>query len=185
MDQFVRRSKPTNPVNGSTKPESRLERSEEPRTKRPRLEEVQDSDNEDEDTSHESASGDGGLRSTHADSEADDDARPMPQPQTAFDSSLPAVSTDQEAIEEYEVMRASQASQRDERGASVRLDKRHWVRGKSSIYVDAFNLALDTVLEDETHLFDDREMSVFEQWRALSYEAQYLSVSGPGHAEAG
>ncbi len=91
----------------------------------------------------------------------------------AFESSLPPVRTDEAAVEEYEVMRASQASEPDETTAS-RLDSRKWVRGKSSIYVDAFNLALDTVLEDEAHLFDQREGAVFREWRGLDYEAQYL-----------
>lgn len=106
----------------------------------------------------------------------------MPLCQTAFESSLPAVATDREAIEEYEAMRASQISQNDAGDAddsAARIDKRNWVRGKSSIYVDAFNLALDTVLEDEAHLFDDKEKCVFDQWRALGYEAQYLSVLSP------
>ena len=57
-----------------------------------------------------------------------------------------------------------------------RLHQRTWTKGKSSIYVDAFNLALETVLEDEGHLFDEKEMEVFHQWRALDYEAQYLWV---------
>ncbi|TPX11464.1 uncharacterized protein E0L32_007883 [Thyridium curvatum] len=95
--------------------------------------------------------------------------------QTAFETSLPPVRTDKEAIEEYEMMRASQASATEDDDAS-RLDSRKWVRGKSSIYVDAFNLALDTVLEDEAHLFDEKEKRVFEEWRALDYEAQYLYV---------
>ncbi|KAH6628028.1 VRR-NUC domain-containing protein [Chaetomium tenue] len=77
--------------------------------------------------------------------------------QTAFENSLPAVATDKEAIEEYETLRASQASQDETENASARADARQWVRGKSSIYVDAFNLALDTVLEDESHLFDVEE----------------------------
>ncbi|KAL2756801.1 hypothetical protein ACRALDRAFT_1075618 [Sodiomyces alcalophilus JCM 7366] len=51
-----------------------------------------------------------------------------------------------------------------------------WVRGRSSIYVDAFNHALDTVLEDESHLFDAKEHVVFDQWRQLDYESQYLYV---------
>lgn len=42
--------------------------------------------------------------------------------------------------------------------------------------MDAFNLALDTVLEEESHLFDEAETKVFEDWKALSYEAQYLYV---------
>ena len=56
----------------------------------------------------------------------------------------------------------------------ARLSQRNWTRGKSSIYVDAFNLALETVLEDEGHLFDEKEMEVFNQWKGLEYEAQYL-----------
>ncbi|KAK6501825.1 hypothetical protein TWF481_009648 [Arthrobotrys musiformis] len=47
---------------------------------------------------------------------------------------------------------------------------------KSSIYVDAFNLALDTVLEEEGYLFDEAEHAVFERYRRLEYEAQYLYV---------
>jgi len=93
--------------------------------------------------------------------------------ETAFESSLPPVLTDKQAIEEYEVMRASQASVEED--AASRFDSRKWVRGRSSIYVDAFNLALDTVLEDESHLFDERERTVFREWRDLDYEAQYLS----------
>lgn len=75
-------------------------------------------------------------------------------------------------------MRASQLSSEDTKDAQPEsdVDRRKWVRGKSSIYVDAFNLALDTVLEDETHLFDGKEMAVFDQWRGLDYEAQYLYV---------
>ena len=40
--------------------------------------------------------------------------------------------------------------------------------------MDAFNLALETVLEDESHLFNEAELAVFAFWRELSYEAQYL-----------
>ncbi|EPE02501.1 coiled-coil domain-containing protein mtmr15 [Ophiostoma piceae UAMH 11346] len=47
---------------------------------------------------------------------------------------------------------------------------------RSSIYVDAFNIALDTVLEQEEHLFNDREKAVFAAWRQLDYEAKYLYV---------
>ncbi|KAK7731021.1 hypothetical protein SLS53_008892 [Cytospora paraplurivora] len=98
---------------------------------------------------------------------------------TAIESALPQVKVDQRAIDEYEEMRASQLSEdikaKDALSSSP-SDDRAWVRGRSSIYVDAFNLALDTVLEDETHLFDSKEMAVFEQWRGLGYEAQYLYV---------
>ena len=42
--------------------------------------------------------------------------------------------------------------------------------------MDAFNLALDTVLEEEGHLFDEAELSLFKQWRELAYESRYLYV---------
>jgi Fanconi-associated nuclease 1 len=44
----------------------------------------------------------------------------------------------------------------------------------SSIYVDAFNLALDTVLKEESYLFSDEEAEVFAKYRSLDYEAQHL-----------
>ena len=94
---------------------------------------------------------------------------------TDLESALPAVKTDKEAIAEYEATRAAEATENlDLHG---RLGQRKWVQGKSSIYVDAFNLALETVLEDESHLFDEAELAVFERWRDLSYEGQYLWVA--------
>ncbi|KAI1114374.1 VRR-NUC domain-containing protein [Nemania sp. NC0429] len=104
-------------------------------------------------------------------SRAEDTQAPMP---TAIESSLPEIQPDEHAIEEYERFKASQDN--DTGGASARLDSRAWVRGKSSIYVDAFNLTLDTVLGEEAHLFDDKEKRVFEEWASLSYEAQFLYV---------
>lgn len=97
----------------------------------------------------------------------------VPAEEVAPESSLPPVKTDKEAIEEYEIMRASQGDAQTA-SSSTTLDKRKWVKGKSSIYVDAFNLALDTVLEDESHLFSEAEVVVFAAWRQLDYEAQYL-----------
>ncbi|CAK7270993.1 hypothetical protein SEPCBS57363_004387 [Sporothrix epigloea] len=47
---------------------------------------------------------------------------------------------------------------------------------RNSIYVDAFNIALDTVLEQEGRLFSATEKAVFAAWRDLDYEAQYLYV---------
>lgn len=90
---------------------------------------------------------------------------------TELESALPQVKTDKEAIEEYEAMRAAEDVPEN---FQSRLSQRSWTKGKSSIYVDAFNLALETVLEDEGHLFDEKEMEVFNQWRGLEYEAQYL-----------
>lgn len=108
------------------------------------------------------------------DSEADsDDDEPSSNftHKTNLESALPPIKTDKEAIAEYEATRAAETEGLDLR---ERLGQRKWVPGKSSIYVDAFNLALETVLEDEAHLFDEAEMAVFDQWRNLSYEGQYL-----------
>ena len=90
--------------------------------------------------------------------------------QTALETSLPDIKTDEEAIEAYEAYKAGEQTLED------RLDNRSWEKGRSSIYVDAFNLALDTVLEEEGHLFDEAELSLFQQWRDLTYESQYLYV---------
>lgn len=107
----------------------------------------------------------------HSDAETDQPRR------TAIESSLPEVKSGKEALEEYENFRASQANDNDDSAtAQSRLESRKWVRGKTSLYVDAFNLALSTVLDEESHLFDEKEMYVFNQWNNLSYEAQFLYV---------
>ncbi|KAJ8115466.1 hypothetical protein OPT61_g2878 [Boeremia exigua] len=93
---------------------------------------------------------------------------------TDLESALPPIDIGEEAVEAYEAFRASQEETSE--GAEERLKDRSWVRGKSSLYVDAFNLALDTVLEEESHLFDKAETEVFRIWRDLNYEAQYLYV---------
>ncbi|KIW17083.1 hypothetical protein PV08_04274 [Exophiala spinifera] len=100
---------------------------------------------------------------------------------TQLEATLPPVQTDEEAIEAYEAYKASEyvGQQQEEDGESTsvsRLESRRWVRGRSSIYVDAFNLALNTVLEDEGHLFNEAEHSLFKIWQKLDYEAQYLYV---------
>jgi Fanconi-associated nuclease 1 len=103
----------------------------------------------------------------------DDEGEGVPDPgcETALESASPCMKTDEAAIANYEATRAADGEILDLHG---RLGQRRWVPGKSSIYVDAFNLALETVLEDESHLFDEAEMAVFEKWRSLSYEGQYL-----------
>ena len=110
------------------------------------------------------------------DSEDDDDAldqsQPKPARPTELESALPPIKTDKEAIAEYEAMRASE--QDNTEILQGRLKERKWTKGKNSIYVDAFNLALETVLGDEGHLFDEKELEVFNQWRDLDYESQYL-----------
>ncbi|KAH6638367.1 hypothetical protein C7974DRAFT_391455 [Boeremia exigua] len=93
---------------------------------------------------------------------------------TDLESALPPIDIGEQAIEAYEAFKASHEETAE--GAEERLKDRSWVRGKSSLYVDAFNLALDTVLEEESHLFDEAETKVFEIWRDFNYEAQYLYV---------
>jgi Fanconi-associated nuclease 1 len=105
------------------------------------------------------------------DNTLEDDEKITSKRPTELESALPPVKTDKEAIDEYEAMRAAEEVPDD---LKFRLNQRSWTKGKSSIYVDAFNLALETVLEDEGHLFDEKELEVFHQWRNLEYEAQYL-----------
>jgi fanconi-associated nuclease 1 len=116
-------------------------------------------------------------RTVVPDSDAEsDDEELEEQPRerkTDLETALPPIQTDREAIEAYE---ASRAAEQAGLGLKEKLNGSKWVKGKSSIYVDAFNLALDTVLEDESHLFDEAEHAVFNAWRELSYEAQYLYV---------
>lgn len=100
----------------------------------------------------------------------DDGGVPLPSSQTALESSLPTVKTDKEAIAEYEAYKASEQTLKE------RLGNGRWEKGRSSIYVDAFNLALETVLEEEGHLFDEAELNLFLQWKNLNYESQYLYV---------
>jgi hypothetical protein len=50
---------------------------------------------------------------------------------------------------------------------------------RSSVYVDAFDLALDTVLKEESYLFDYAEQEIFAKYRSLDYEAQHLYVAVP------
>ena len=111
------------------------------------------------------------IPDSEAESDDDDDIIQESNQRTELESALAPVKTDKEAIAEYEATRAAEAETLDLNG---RLGQRKWVPGKSSIYVDAFNLALETVLGEESHLFDEAEMAVFEQWRDLSYEGQYL-----------
>jgi Fanconi-associated nuclease 1 len=99
---------------------------------------------------------------------------------TQLEATLPPVQTDEEAIEAYEAYKAGEdymaEDKPDEDTTLSRLESRSWIRGRSSIYVDAFNLALDTVLEEEGHLFNEAEHRLFNIWRGLAYEAQYLYV---------
>lgn len=104
---------------------------------------------------------------------ADEPDAYIPSSQTDLETSLPAIQTDERAIEEYEALK-TEGEGETEPELHVRLRDGVWQKGKSSIYVDAFNLALETVLDEESHLFNEAEMEVFKQWRELSYESQYL-----------
>lgn len=59
---------------------------------------------------------------------------------------------------------------------SVEDDKVGLVRKlySSSLYTDAFDLTLDTVLAKESHLFNEAEAEILQQYRSLPYEARYL-----------
>ncbi|KAI1407839.1 VRR-NUC domain-containing protein [Hypoxylon sp. FL1857] len=178
MDAFVKRLKPS-----SVQESHRI--LDEPPIKKVKREEVYDSD-EDPDNDLSSSSPrlkplPGVHRREDAASGVDDEtpqiseAEGDPPRRTAIESSLPEVKSRKEALEEYESFKASQGDDEITSAAS-RLDSRKWVKGKTSIYVDAFNLALSTVLDEESHLFDEKEMHIFDQWNKLSYEAQFLYV---------
>ncbi|OHW95771.1 coiled-coil domain-containing protein mtmr15 [Colletotrichum incanum] len=175
MDAFVQRlprPKPQTPSRSPTRP-SPLGESERP-TKKVKVE-IQNSDCDDDEYDIKSADEDAdtsGLTVNDVSDEDDKDDRRTRQ--TDIESTLPPIQADKEAIEEYELMNSSQASAPDD--GKPATANRQWIRGKSSIYVDAFNLALYTVLADESHLFDAKERNVFDQWKNLEYEAQYLYV---------
>jgi len=106
--------------------------------------------------------------------EDEDNVIPILSSTNGLESALPDIRTDQEAIDEYEAQRAAEQSELNATEGSPK--QQQMVRGKSSIYLDAFNLALQTVLEEESHLFDDAEKALFVHWNSLGYEAQYLFV---------
>ncbi|KAJ5149083.1 hypothetical protein N7448_000661 [Penicillium atrosanguineum] len=105
---------------------------------------------------------------------ADEPDAYIPSSQTDLETSLPVIKTEKDAIEEYEASKIDDGENGPE--LHIRLRDGVWEKGKSSIYVDAFNLALETVLDDESHLFHEAEMEVFKQWKEMSYESQYLYV---------
>jgi Fanconi-associated nuclease 1 len=100
----------------------------------------------------------------------------IPNSQTELESALPTVEADTQAIEEYESSQRAKEDEDEELSLQERMRDGKWRKGRSSIYVDAFNLALDTVLGEEAHLFNEAENEIFQHWRGLSYESQYLYV---------
>jgi Fanconi-associated nuclease 1 len=158
ITRFIKHPKSTNYDGDKDRPAKRKKTGDSPRKAPPTprkfaYREIPDSDNDDGDN----------VKTEQKDEK---------EHKTDLESALPDVKVDDETIEAYEAFKASQEDPADK--PEERLEKRAWIRGKSSLYVDAFNLALDTVLEDEGHLFDEAETDVFRIWRELGYEAQYL-----------
>ncbi|KAB5530337.1 VRR-NUC domain-containing protein [Coniochaeta sp. 2T2.1] len=181
MNRFIQRSRPVQqarqPLAVASSNWARQNEAAEPPSKKRKVtpkQEIQDSDAEYSDNGGSNA-GDTYPRSRHVEGLDGDDVETSGRV-TEIESALPSIEIGKDAIQEYENLRASQMEEENEQKDESKPEQGKWVRGKSSIYVDAFNLALDTVLEDETHLFDDKEREVFNQWRALDYEAQYLYV---------
>ncbi|KAI1345236.1 VRR-NUC domain-containing protein [Xylariaceae sp. FL0016] len=187
MEKFITRTKPT-PGRQQVKSTSRsspVQKSDAPPRKRVKREEIADSDGDESDAEHlvvlpvnslpEISREDtelSGIDDDISETPMNEDGNPSRLP--AIESALPQVKADKEALEEYENFKASQGEAED--SAAARLDSRKWVRGKNSIYVDAFNLALGTVLDEESHLFDEKEKDIFGQWSSLDFEAQFLYV---------
>ncbi|KAI1096136.1 VRR-NUC domain-containing protein [Rostrohypoxylon terebratum] len=187
MDAFVKRLNPS--IAQKIKPDGKHDQSSnEPPTKRVKREEIRDSDEDsDQDVTPKSPARKlkslPGFRKRDTVAAGFDDDTSLPNSdgevepsrRTAIETSLPEVKLGKEALEEYQAFRASQEGDNPTDAAS-RLDSRKWVRGKTSLYVDAFNLALSTVLDEEAHLFNEEETFIFDQWNRLSYEAQFLYV---------
>ncbi|RYO74839.1 hypothetical protein DL764_010722 [Monosporascus ibericus] len=186
MDVFIKRGKISRGGQLLTSSNgSRVQNADEPPAKRTKREEDSDDNNASDEPSSNSRSL-GQTRTIQSDdkvasdsdfeSSADESFGPRPP---AIESSLPDVKLDKEALEEYEVFKSSQGDQGNNTAetAESRLESRKWVRGETSIYVDAFNLALSTVLDEESHLFDEKERSIFVQWNSLGFEAQFLKTA--------
>lgn len=172
MDSFVRRLSRNETDDESSGTASHYDSaSGERSSKRRKRDEIRDSQSDDgsDESAGETQSDSKGSNKTYGDHS---DGRSRPEHLTEFENALPPTQTDESAIEEYEQMKSSQtAAEIDD---TTQKTKPLWIRGRSSIYVDAFNLALDTVLEEEAQLFNAKELEVFQMWKELDYESQYL-----------
>lgn len=172
MDAFVRRlPKPQGELSRNTQANRPIRADAERPTKRVKREESRDVESDQSDSS--SHGRDFETRISGADYSADQEQNDTNRRVTDFEIALPPTEVGEEAIEQYEAMKSSQMSAADDDGTTEKT-RPLWIKGKSSIYVDAFNLALNAVLDEESHLFDEKEMDVFHQWRVLDYEAQFL-----------
>lgn len=162
MDAFVRRQSTVGSGSESSPAIPPIDDPGDRPSKRVKAEEIDDSE-----------ASDGGLSADHRDKPHHNNLGETQQTTrvTEFENALPATQADDEAIEAYEEYKSSQRSQGDEPKPK---ENPLWTKGRSSIYVDAFNLALDTVLDEESQLFDEKELDVFKHWKLLSYESQYL-----------
>ncbi|KAL8334716.1 hypothetical protein RB598_009123 [Gaeumannomyces tritici] len=173
MDAFVKRLSPSTLAGGARA------------SKRPKTDVPNHAVGNDEETPRES--GDDRARPSsrpkaYTDVEADTEASELglgpdvDDFNTPFESALPPpFEAGQDAVDTYETASGTEGALLEDT-LSARLEARNWVKGRSSIYVDAFNLALETVLSDEACLFDAKETAVFDAWRALDYGSQYLYV---------
>lgn len=139
--------------------------------KRAKVEEIADSESDDSVESSERHGENSLVRNVD---QVDDEQQHRNETRpTDFENALPPTQAGENAIEEYEAFKSSQKSAQNDDGTSAKT-RPLWIKGRSSIYVDAFNLALDTVLQEESQLFDSKELYIFKQWAGLDYEAQYL-----------
>ncbi|UZP44286.1 hypothetical protein NXS19_012098 [Fusarium pseudograminearum] len=175
MDAFVTRlPKPQSQLRGQIRPDSLDLPTQERPSKRAKRQGSSDSDSDQSHDSRNEASPRKKFVSKKSTEDDDlDSGNPRP---TDIESALPPTADGREAIEEYEAMKSSQVTAGEDDDDATEKPKPRWIKGQTSIYVDAFNLALDTVLDEESHLFDEKENDVFKQWRDLGYEAQYLYV---------
>lgn len=102
------------------------------------------------------------------------ESKPDTDGPTELESALPHLDQGKDAIVDYEAIQLFEKDLNISKDLEDNLNSQKLPSGRRSIYVDAFNLALETVLDEESHLFDEREGKVFDEWRGLSYEAQYL-----------
>ncbi|GJN77744.1 hypothetical protein PLIIFM63780_001237 [Purpureocillium lilacinum] len=174
MDAFVRRLPGAGEEEGNAPTAGGDPCLDRPAKRQKRRDEIKDSasDWSDESSTEEYT----GREAELGDEIGGDDESAQTSRATDVENVLPPTKTDDTAIEEYELLKSSQMSSGEKVDEATDKTRPLWIKGRSSIYVDAFNLALDTVLEEESQLFDNKELEVFSQWKTLGYEAQYLYV---------
>ncbi|OBT71119.1 hypothetical protein VF21_09913 [Pseudogymnoascus sp. 05NY08] len=104
------------------------------------------------------------------------ESKPDTDGSTELESALPHLDQGKDAIVDYEAIQPFEGDLNIPKDLEDSLSAQKLPSGRRSIYVDAFNLALETVLDEESHLFDEKEGKIFDEWHGLTYEAQYLYV---------